>query len=106
MKTTKLPQHPGKSVCKLCLGPSRLCVAEGAQVLGVTRQSFSSLINGKAGISPEMAIRLSKAFGSPPKKWITMQGEYDLAQALRGEKRIRVRKRSGTALETAFGFNG
>src|SRR5450432_708716 len=105
MSIIKLPQHPGKSVCKLCLEPSRLSVAEGAQVLGVTRQSLSSLIHGKTGISPEMAIRLSKAFGSNPEKWIAMQAAYDLAQALRSEKRIRVRIRSGSSLETAFGFN-
>ena len=105
MSVIKIPQHPGKSVRKLCLEPSHLSVAEGAQVLGVTRQSLSSLINGKTGIAPEMAIRLSKAFGSTPDKWITMQAAYDLAVALRGEKRIRVRIRSGASLETAFGFN-
>jgi antitoxin HigA-1 len=66
---------------------------------------LSSLINGKTGISPEMAIRLSKAFGSKPEEWIAMQAAFDLAQALRSEKRIQVRIRSGLSLETAFGFN-
>jgi len=89
MKT--LP-HPGKAVRKNCLESSSLSVTEGAKVLGVTRQALSNLINGKTGISPEMAIRLSKAFGNTPETWIRMQANYDLAQALRHEKQIRVER--------------
>ena len=58
----------------------------------MTRQALSNLINGKTGISVEMAIRLSKGFGGTPESWITMQAAYDIAQALRHEKTIRVRR--------------
>ena len=88
----KNPPHPGKAVRVACLEPLGLSVTEGARVLGITRQSLSNLVNGKTGISPEMAIRLSKAFGSTPDTWIRMQAAYDLAQALKHEKRIRVQR--------------
>ena len=92
MATIKVPAHPGKSVREQCLEPSGISVTEGAHILGVTRQSLSNLINGKTGISPEMAIRLSKAFGGRPDKWIGMQAGYDLARALKSEKHIRVQR--------------
>ncbi len=76
----KSPPHPGMSVKKDCLDPLGLSVTEGAKVLGVTRQALSNVINGKAGISAEMAIRLSKAFGGTPDVWLRMQTAYDLAQ--------------------------
>ena len=88
----KNPPHPGKAVRVSCLEPLGLSVTAGAKVLGITRQSLSNLINGKTGISPEMAIRLSKAFGSTPDTWIKMQAAYDLAQALKHEKQIRVER--------------
>jgi addiction module HigA family antidote len=88
----KNPPHPGKAVRVACLEPLRLSVTEGAKALGISRQSLSNLINGKTGISPEMAIRLSKAFGSTPDTWIKMQAAYDLAQALKHEKQIRVER--------------
>ena len=88
----KNPPHPGKSVRVSCLDPLGLSVTEGAMVLGVTRQALSNLINGKTGISPQMAIRLSKAFGSTAETWIRMQAAYDLAQALKHEKDIRVER--------------
>ena len=69
-----------------------MSVTDSAKVLGVTRQALSNLINGKTGISPEMAVRLSKGFGGPPDKWVELQAAYDLAQALRREKQIRVRR--------------
>ena len=68
----KNPPHPGLSVRVACLEPLGLSVTEGAKVLGVSRAALSRLINGKAGVSPEMAIRLSKAFGSTPESWIRM----------------------------------
>jgi antitoxin HigA-1 len=89
---TKNPDHPGIAVRETCLKTSGLSVTECAKVLGVTRQAVSNLINGKTGISPEMAIRLAKAFGGTPKTWIEMQASYNLAQALRYEKRIRVQR--------------
>src|ERR1700716_4337526 len=88
----KNPPHPGKAVRAACLEPLGLSVTEGARVLGITRQSLSNLVNPKTGISPEMAIRLSKAFGSTPDTWIKMQAAYDLAQALKHEKQIRVER--------------
>jgi addiction module HigA family antidote len=86
----KNPPHPGKAVRVACLEPVGLSVTGAARVLGVTRQPLSNLLNGKTGISPEMAIRLSKAFGSTADTWIRMQAAYDLARALRDEKKIRV----------------
>lgn len=77
----KNPPHPGLSVRINCLEPLGLSVSEGARVLGVSRTTLSRLINGRAGISPEMAIRLSKAFGSTPGGWIKIQAAYDIAQA-------------------------
>ena len=88
----KNPPHPGKAVRVACLEPLGLSVTAASKVLRVTRQSVSNLINGKTGISPEMAIRLSKAFGSTPETWVRMQAAYDLAKALRDEKRIRVER--------------
>ncbi len=88
----KIPPHPGEAVRKSCLEPSALSVTDGAKILGVTRQALSNLINGKTGISTEMAIRLSKAFGNTPDSWIGMQAAYDLAQALKREKHIRVQR--------------
>ena len=66
----KNPPHPGRSIRNACLEPLGLSVTEGAEVLGVTRQTLNNVVNGKSGISPEMAIRLSKAFGSTPETWL------------------------------------
>ncbi len=92
MMTMKNPPHPGETVRYDCLEPLGLTVTEGAKALGVTRQALNNLVNGKSGISPEMAIRLSKAFGSSPETWLKMQLDYDLAQARRGEDRILVKR--------------
>ena len=86
----KNPPHPGLSVRINCLEPFGLSVTEGAKALGVSRQALSRLINGQAGVSPEMAIRLSKAFGTTPDIWIRMQASYDIAQAKRHADRIKV----------------
>lgn len=67
-------------------------MTEGAKVLGVSRQALNNVVNGKSGISPEMAIRLSKAFGSTPETWLRMQLAYDLAAALRNESKIKIRR--------------
>src|SRR5260370_19604820 len=69
----KNPPHPGRSIRSACLEPLGLSVTEGAEVLGVTRQTLNNVIHGKSGISPQMAIRLSKAFGSTPETWLRMQ---------------------------------
>jgi addiction module HigA family antidote len=88
----KNPPHPGRSIRNACLEPLGLSVTEGAKVLGVTRQTLNNVINGKSGISPEMAIRLTKAFGSTPETWLRMQVAYDLAQARKDEDKIKVRR--------------
>ena len=76
----KNPVHPGEIVREECIKPLGLTVEEAAKGLGVSRSALSRLINGKAGISPEMAMRLSKGFGSTPETWLKMQMNYDLAQ--------------------------
>jgi len=85
------PPHPGGIVRRQCLAPLGLSVTEAAQGLGVTRQALSDLLNGKAGISVEMAIRLSKAFGSSAETWLGLQSAYDLAQARGRAREIKVR---------------
>lgn len=92
--TMKNPPHPGGSIRRACLEPLGLSVTEGAKILGVTRQALNNVINGKSGISPEMALRLSKAFGSTPETWLQMQLAYDLAEARKHEGKIRVRRQA------------
>jgi addiction module HigA family antidote len=88
----KNPPHPGEHVRFDCLEPLGLTVTEGAKVLGVSRQALNNLVNGKAGISPEMAIRLSKAFGGSPEVWLRMQLAFDLAQVRRRADEIKVKR--------------
>jgi addiction module HigA family antidote len=85
------PPHPGLIVRRQCLTPLALSVTEAAKALGVTRQALSDLVNVKAGVSVEMAIRLSKGFGSSPEMWLGMQTAYDLWQARGRAAAIRVR---------------
>jgi antitoxin HigA-1 len=75
------PPHPGEIIRDQCLEPLGLSVTDAAKGLGVTRKALSVLLNGHAGISPEMAIRLERAFGSTAETWLRMQLEYDLWQA-------------------------
>ena len=77
----KNPPHPGHSIKDACLQPLDLSVTDGARVLGVARHTLSRVINGQAGISPEMAIRLEKAGWSNADHWLRLQTAYDLAQA-------------------------
>ena len=88
----KNPPHPGRSIRTACLEPLGLSVTEGAKILGVTRQALNNVVNGKAAISPEMAIRLAKAFGSTAETWLRMQVAYDLAAARKDESKIKVRR--------------
>lgn len=88
----KNPVHPGRIVRHDCLEPLGLSVTEGAKVLGVSRQTLTKVINGRSGVSAEMAIRLAKAFGSTADTWVRLQAVYDLAQARRDESRIKVRR--------------
>src|SRR5207249_7233669 len=88
----KNPVHPGRIVRHDCLEPLGLSVTAGAKVLGVTRQTLTKIVNGRSGISPEMAIRLTKAFGSTEETWLRMQLAYDLAAARKDESKIKVRR--------------
>ena len=92
MTRMKNPPHPGKLVKHDCLEPLDLTITKGAEILGVTRLTLSNLVNGKNGVSPEMAIRLSKAFGSSPEVWLGLQMDYDLAQARKKAGKIKVKK--------------
>jgi len=86
------PPHPGEVIRDLCLEPLELSVTAAAEGLGVTRKTLSSILNGHAGISPEMALRLSIAFDTSPESWLNQQTQYDLWQAKKAHKRLRVKK--------------
>lgn len=86
----KTPPHPGLSVRYDCLEPLGLSVTEGAKILGVSRKQLSDVVNGRAGISAEMAIRLDKAFGGSADVWVRLQAAYDLAQARKRAGKTRV----------------
>ncbi len=88
----KNPPHPGLSVRHDCIEPLGLTTTAAAKILGVTRQTLNNLVNGKSGISAEMAIRLDKAFGGGAETWLRVQMAYDLAQARKREKQIHVRR--------------
>ena len=88
------PPHPGGIVRRQCLEPLGLTETRAAEGLGVTRQSLEELLNGRTGVSAEMAVRLSKAFGSTPETWLGMQMAYDLWQ---------VRSRAGEIAVERFG---
>ena len=88
----KKPPHPGRSIKDACLGPLGLTVTEGARLLGVARHTLSRVIHGHAGVSPEMAIRLEKMGWSDADTWLRMQTAYDLAQARKGQDRIKVQR--------------
>jgi addiction module HigA family antidote len=90
--TMKNPPHPGLSVRHDCIEALDLTITEAADILGVTRQTLNNLVNGKAGISPEMAIRLDKAFGGGAETWLRLQMAYDLAQARQRESEIKVKR--------------
>ena len=86
------PPHPGEVIRELCVAPLGLSVTAAAKALGVTRKSLSELLNGKAGISPEMALRLSIAFDTTPESWLGQQMQYDLWKARRKAKKLKVSK--------------
>ncbi len=86
------PPHPGHSVRRNCLDPLGLSVTEAARVLGVARHTLSRVLNGRAAISPEMAIRLEKAGWSNAEFWLRRQTTYDLMQARKDEGRINVKR--------------
>jgi addiction module HigA family antidote len=93
----KNPPHPGLSIRHDCLEPLGLTVTEAAKRLGVSRKQLSDLLNGRAGISPEMAIRLDKAFGGSAETWYRLQTAYDLSLAMKKASSIKVDRISHAA---------
>jgi addiction module HigA family antidote len=86
------PPHPGEVLRELCLEPLGLTVTEAAEALGISRKTLSAILNGRAGISPEMAVRLSIAFNTTAESWLNQQIQYDLWRAERRRKSLRVKK--------------
>jgi antitoxin HigA-1 len=86
------PAHPGEVIRELCLEPLTLSVTEAAAALGITRKALSEVLNGRAGVSPAMALRLAKAFNTSAERWLALQQQYDLWQARRTVKLGRVRR--------------
>jgi antitoxin HigA-1 len=86
------PPHPGKIIKSLCLEPLGLSVTEAAKALGVSRKTLSAILNGRAGISPEMAVRLSIAFDTSAESWMNQQTQFDLWHAEQRRKQLRVVK--------------
>jgi len=85
------PPHPGEILRELCIEPLGISVTEAAKALGVSRKTLSSILNGRSGISPEMAIRLSKAFNTTPESWLNQQVQYDLWMAEQNSPKLHVK---------------
>jgi antitoxin HigA-1 len=86
------PPHPGEIIRELCLEPLDLSVTEAAKALGVSRKTLSAILNGRAGISPEMAVRLSIAFDTTSESWLNQQSQYDLWHAEQHRKELQVKR--------------
>ncbi len=87
--TMKNPPHPGGVVLRQCVEPLGLSITDAAEALGVTRNTLSELVNGKRGISPEMAVRLAKVFGGSEEGWLVQQAQYDLAHVQRDRLKLK-----------------
>ena len=88
--TMKNPPHPGIVVLQECIEPLRLTITDAALALGVTRNTLSELVNAKRGISPEMAVRLSRVLGGTEEGWLLQQAQYDLAQVRRDRIKLKL----------------
>ena len=86
------PPHPGEVIRELCLAPLELSVTDAAKALGVSRKTLSAILNGRAGVSPEMAVRLSIAFDTTAESWLNQQLQYDLWNAEQHRKDLRVKR--------------
>ena len=86
------PPHPGEVIRELCLKPLGITVARAAEALGVSRKTLSAILNGRAGVSPEMAIRLSLAFDTSAESWLNQQAQYDLWVARQSAQEFRVER--------------
>src|SRR5919108_2174336 len=85
----KNPPHPGGVVLRQCIEPLGLTITDAAEALGVTRNTLSELVNGRRGISPEMAVRLAKVFGGTEEGWLLQQAQYDLAHVRRDRLKLK-----------------
>ena len=88
------PPHPGEVLRELCIEPMGLSITEAAKALGVSRKTLSSILNGRSGISPEMAVRLSLAFGTSAESWLNQQAQYDLWEVEKKRKSLKVKRLS------------
>ena len=88
------PPHPGEVLRELCIEPMGLSITRVAEALGVARKTLSAILNGRAGISPEMAVRLSLAFGTSSESWVNQQAQYDLWEAEKKRESLNVEKLS------------
>lgn len=88
------PPHPGEIIRELCLKPLGLSVAGAAKALRVSRKTLSEILNGRAGVSPEMAIRLAIAFDTTPESWMSQQTQYDLWKASKKRKALEKKVKS------------
>jgi addiction module HigA family antidote len=91
--------HPGTTIRRDCVEKNGLSVTEAARILGVDRQTLSNLLNARSGISPEMAVRLEKAFGTSAREWLLRQLDFELAEVMRRAKAIRVEPFRAAATE-------
>ena len=88
------PPHPGEILRELCIEPLGLSITEVAEALGISRKTLSTILNGHSGISPEMAVRLSLAFGTSSESWLNQQSQYDLWEAEKKRKQLNVKQLS------------
>jgi addiction module HigA family antidote len=88
------PPHPGEILRELCIEPLELSITDAAEALGISRKTLSAILNGRSGISPEMAVRLSLAFGTSSESWLNQQTQYDLWEAEKKRKQLNVKKLS------------
>ena len=86
------PPHPGEIIKSLCLEPLGISITDAAKALGVSRKTLSAIINGRASISPEMAVRLSLAFSTSSESWLNQQSQYDLWHAEQSRNRLKVKR--------------
>jgi antitoxin HigA-1 len=86
------PPHPGEILRELCLKPLGLTVTRAAKALGISRKTLSAILNGRSGISSEMAVRLSIAFGTSAESWLNQQTQHDLWLAEQYRKKLKVKK--------------
>ena len=88
------PPHPGEILRELCIEPLGLSITDAAEALGISRKTLSAILNGRSGISPEMAVRLSLAFSTSSESWLNQQTQYDLWEAEKKRKQLNVKKLS------------